>query len=120
MAKDFKEFIRLCGMTHIRTSLYYPQSNGKLECWHKTVKGEGIRPGIPLSLEDTRRLVAQSVAYHNNERLHSAIGYITPQDKLAGREDQIFAERGRKLEKARENRRRSQQQMRGKMVEVGG
>ena len=38
MAKDFKEFIRVSGMTHVRTSVYYPQSNGKLERWHKTLK----------------------------------------------------------------------------------
>ncbi len=120
VAKDFKAFIRWCGMTHVRTSFYYPQSNGKLERWHKTVKGECIRPGTPLSLQDARRLVAQFVAYYNNERLHSAIGYITPQDKLAGRENQIFAERRRKLEKARENRRRSQQQMSQEMIMVGG
>lgn len=119
VAKDFKEFIRLCGMTHVRTSLYYPQSNGKLERWHKTVKGDCIRPGTPLSLEDARRLVAQFVAYYNNERLHSAIGYVTPQDKLAGREHEILAERRRRLEKARENRRRSRQQMRKEVVKVG-
>ena len=120
VAKDFKEFIRVCGMSHVRTSFYYPQSNGKLERWHKTVKGECIRPGTPLSLEDARRLVAQFVAYYNNERLHSANGYITSQDKLAVREDEIFAQRRRKLEKARENRRHSQQQMSGEMVKVGG
>ena len=38
IAKDFKEFIRLAGMTHVRTSPYYPQSNGKLERFHKTIK----------------------------------------------------------------------------------
>lgn len=120
VAKDFKEFIRGCGMTHVRTSLYYPQSNGNLERWHKTVKGECIRPGTPLSVAAARRWVAQFVAYYNPERLHSAIGYITPQDKLAGREDEILAERRRKLEKARANRRRSQQQIRQEMVTVGG
>lgn len=31
IAKEFKHFIRICGMTHVRTSPYYPQSNGKLE-----------------------------------------------------------------------------------------
>ena len=103
VAKDFKEFIRLCGMTHVRTSLRfaYPQSNGKLERWNKTVKGECIRPGTPLSLEEARRLVAVFVAYYNNKRLHSAIGYITPNDKLAGLENEIFAERGRKRKPAR-------------------
>ena len=48
IAKDFKEFIRISGMTHVRTSPYYPQSNGKLERWHKTLKGECVRPGSPL------------------------------------------------------------------------
>jgi putative transposase len=45
IAKDFKEFIRISGMTHVRTSPYYPQSNGKIERWHKSLKGEYIRPG---------------------------------------------------------------------------
>src|ERR1700730_2971804 len=38
IARDFKEFIRISGMTHVRTSPYYPQSNGKLERWHKSLK----------------------------------------------------------------------------------
>jgi putative transposase len=38
IARDFKEFIRLCGMTHVRTSPYYPQSNGKKERWYQTLK----------------------------------------------------------------------------------
>jgi len=46
IAKDFKEFIRVSGMSHVRTSPYYPQSNGKLERYHRTLKGEGIRPKI--------------------------------------------------------------------------
>jgi hypothetical protein len=45
IAKDFKEFIRVSGMTHVRTSPYYPQSNGKIERWHKSLKGECIWPG---------------------------------------------------------------------------
>ena len=58
IAKDFKEFIRISGMTHVRTSPFYPQSNGKIERWHKSLKGECIRPGTPLSLDDARRLVS--------------------------------------------------------------
>jgi hypothetical protein len=45
IAKDFKEFIRVMGMTHVRTSPLYPRSNGQLERYHKTIKGEAIRPG---------------------------------------------------------------------------
>jgi len=105
IAKDFKEFIRICGMTHVRTSPYYPQSNGKLERWHRSVKSECIRPSTPLSLEDARRSVSEYVTHYNEVRLHSAIGYVTPKDKLEGREAVIFAERDRKLAEARERRR---------------
>lgn len=105
MAKDFKQFIRLCGMTHVRTSPYYPQSNGKIERWHQSLKRECLRPGTPLSLDDAKRLVSRFVRSYNTERLHSAIGYITPMDKLAGRAEEIFAQRDRKLEAAREARR---------------
>jgi transposase InsO family protein len=104
IARDFKTFIRHCGMTHVRTSPYYPQSNGKIERWHKSLKGECIRPGTPLSLEDARRLVKRFVMYYNQVRLHSAIGYVTPRDKLKGRESIIFAERKRKLAAARKRR----------------
>jgi len=101
VARDFKEFVRLCGMTHVRTSPYYPQSNGKVESWHKTVKRECIRPLTPLSLEDARRIVAGFVHEYNTARLHSGIGYVTPQARLEGRDQQIIAERRRKLAAAR-------------------
>jgi putative transposase len=104
IARDFKEFIRLSGMTHVRTSPFYPQSNGKIEGWHKSLKRECIRPGTPLSLEDARRIVGRYVDYYNNQRLHSAIGYLAPKDKLEGRAEAILAERERKLEAAREAR----------------
>jgi len=48
------------------------------------IKGECIRPGTPLSLEDARRLVKGYVEHYNNVRLNSAIGYITPKGMLAG------------------------------------
>ena len=92
IARDFKEFIRISGMTHVRTSPNYPQSNGKLERWHKSLKSECIRPGTPLSLEDAKRLIKQYVDRYNYVRLHSAIGYVTPNDMLAGRQAEIHTE----------------------------
>jgi putative transposase len=91
-------------MTHVRTSPYYPQWNGKIERWHKSLKSECIRPGTPLSLEDAWRLVEGYVKHYNNVRLNSATGYITPKDVLAGRQQEIHAERDRKLEQARQLR----------------
>ncbi len=49
-------------------------------------------------------MVGEFVDHYNNVRLHSAIGYLTPQDKLAGRAEQIWKDRDAKLEAARERR----------------
>jgi putative transposase len=109
IAKDFKEFIRIAGMTHVKTSPYYPQSNGKIERWHKTLKGDCIRVKVPLSLDEARATVADYVSHYNNTRLHSAIGYITPKDKLTGQAQRIHEERDRKLAEARERRKQLRQ-----------
>jgi putative transposase len=79
IAKDFKEFIRISGMTHVRTSPFYPQSNGKIERWHKSLKGECIRPGTPLSLDDACRhkTVRQVLGYGRSECKHNGLSATT-------------------------------------------
>jgi putative transposase len=109
IAREFKEYIRISGMTHVRTSPYYPQSNGKLERVNKTIKVECIRPGVPLSLEHAKELVGKFVEIYNTVRLHSSIGYVTPEARLNGRHVEIFSERRRKLEDARNARQQSRQ-----------
>lgn len=105
VAKDFKEFLRQWQTTHVLTSPHYPQSNGKLERYHRTLKEQAIRPKTPLTLEDARRVVAEFVEHYNTVRLHSALGYVAPKDRLEGRHTEIYAARDRKLEAAREKRR---------------
>ena len=101
IARDFKSFIKVSGMTHVRTSPFYPQSNGKIERWHQSLKKECIRPKSPTSLDDARRLVSLFVSDYNTKRLHSGIGYITPADQLAGNAPVIYALRHYRLELAR-------------------
>ncbi|MFT5680362.1 MAG: putative transposase [Myxococcota bacterium] len=110
IARDFKTFIRAVGMSHVRTSPYYPQSNPKIGRYHKTLKSEGIRPLTPLSLADARTVIEDFVVYYNETRLHSAIGYVTPKLRLEGRHEQVFKQRDAKLEVAREVRRRRRAQ----------
>ena len=105
IAKEFKTFVRLSGMSHVRTSPYYPQSNGKIERFNRTFKHECIRPLAPVSLDDALRIVGNFIEDYNKHRLHSAIGFVTPYDKLMGREKQIFEARDAKLEAARARRR---------------
>jgi transposase InsO family protein len=112
VAKDCKEFIRLSGMTHVRVTPYYPQSNGKIERWPQTVKGDALRPAQPATVEEARRVVARFVEHYNRGRLHSALGYVTPLAFMAGQAPAIWAERDRKLEAAREQRRQRRQEQR--------
>jgi putative transposase len=104
VGRDFRFYLRQKGMDHVTTSPYYPESNGKIERYHRTIKSECIRPMSPLSLGEARRVVDEFVRHYNEVRLHSAIGYVTPLDKLNGREEAIFRDRDRRLEAARERR----------------
>jgi len=91
-------------LTHVRIPPFYPQSNGKIERFHGSLKRECIRAKTSLSLQDARQNVARYLNDYNTERLHSAIGYITPIDKLEGRHEQIKAQRKQKLSNAFEQR----------------
>ena len=83
------------------------KAKGKMERWNKSIKSEIIRPGVPLSVEDAEHLITQYVQVHNEQRLHSAISYVTPQAMLEGRQGEIHAERDQKLELARKRRARA-------------
>lgn len=115
VAKEFKEYIGQKNFTHITTSPAYPQSNGKQERFFRTVKDECLRPQTPLNLDEARQVVATYIEQYNHRRLHSAIGYIAPMDKLLGRENEIFAERDQKIESARQKRAEARQKTRQKI-----
>jgi len=108
-SREFQTFLTLWQASHVMTSPYYPQSNGKLERFHKTLKEQAIRPKTPLSLADAKRITGEFIDYYNTQRLHSAIGYITPADRLAGRQNEIHADRDKKLEAARDRRKIARQ-----------
>ena len=68
------------------------------------MKADCIRRRSFLSIEDARKQISEYIWYYNHERLHSAIGYVSPFDKLIGRDKEIIEAREQKLEKARELR----------------
>ena len=81
-------FIAAEGLTHT-TSAYYPQSNGKIERFHGSLKGEWLNARHLSDSEHARRLIGVYIAYYNDERLHSSLGYVTPSAKLAGRAERM-------------------------------
>lgn len=74
------------------------------------LKEQAIRPKTPLTLPDAKRMVGEFIDHYDTTRLHSAIGYVTPADRLANRQAAIFADRDLKLESARQNRKLKRQQ----------
>lgn len=103
-SRDFREFMRLVGLTHTMTSPYYPQSNGKLERCNKTIKTY-LRTAYLANVEEAKKLIGEFVTCYNTVRLNSSIGYVAPADKLAGADVKIHAARDLGLKAAAAERR---------------
>lgn len=104
IARDFKDFLRLKGMKQVRTSPYYPQSNGKLERVNQTIKSESIRRTVILSIHDAIKCLTDFVAHYNFKRLHSGIQYVAPIHMLLGTAQQVWDHRDLMLKEARSKR----------------
>ena len=104
ISKDFAAFLKLSGLQHIRTSVAYPQSNGKIERFHRSISEEHLRKQSFINLDDAKRQISMYIDHYNTERLHSALFFLTPEDFLLDRVDERLAERQRKLDQARKNR----------------
>ena len=97
ISKDFAEYLKLVGLQHIRTSIAYPQSNGKIERYHRTIHEECLATKSLINLDDARKQVAQYIGHYNTKRLHSSLFYLTPDDFLNSRIFEKLEERNTKL-----------------------
>jgi len=104
ISKDFAQYIKQVGLQHIRTSIAYPQSNGKIERYHRTIHQECLTTSSLIDLDDARKQIAEYIEYYNNKRLHSSLFYLTPDDFLFGRIDEKLNERIIKLRQAKKAR----------------
>ncbi|MFA5011994.1 MAG: integrase core domain-containing protein [Ignavibacteria bacterium] len=104
ISKDFAGYLKMLGLKHVRTSIMYPQSNGKIERFHRTISTECIRKKSMIDLNDARKQIANYVEFYNTKRLHSALNYLTPEDYVKGRKDDRLKERESKLIEAKKAR----------------
>ena len=104
---EFKAYLRERDISHSRTRVCHPQSNGKMERFHRSLKSECVRTTALGDLAEARRLIAAYVSQYNTERLHSALRYLTPDDYLRGPQhvQQRLEERDSALRAAAERRR---------------
>ena len=110
ISKAFRDYLHLVGITHILAAPFHPQTNGKLERYHRTIKTEDnqIPYEFPVDLE---KAIADFVEYYNFHRYHKAIGDVTPVDVLNGRRDQILDYRKEVKEQTIQHRRNYNQNL---------
>lgn len=101
ISRDFAEFIKHSELDHIRTSVNYPQSNGKIERFHRTISEECLSIKSMIDLQDVRSQISKYIEFYNTKRLHSSLFYLTPLDFLLGRVDEKLKIREDKLQRAR-------------------
>ena len=92
VSRAFRDYLRLVGIGHILAAPFHPQTNGKLERYHQSIKREvnQVPYELPGQLE---RAIADFVEYYNFRRYHKALGNVTPADVLQGRREQILQRR---------------------------
>ena len=92
VSRSFREYLHLVGIRHILASPYHPQTNGKLERYHQSIKRDvnQIPYDAPANLDAA---IADFVSYYNNRRYHKALSNVTPSDVLNGRREQILEKR---------------------------
>ncbi len=104
ISKDFAEYLKQVGLQHIRTSVAYPQSNGKIERYHRTIHQDCLMKTSLINLDDARMQISSYIGYYNTKRLHSSLFYLTPEDFLLDRVEEKLDLRERKLKEAKLNR----------------
>ena len=92
VSRGFRDYLRLVGIKHIRAAPSHPQTNGKLERYHQTIKRDVKQ--VPYEMaSDLEAALAAFVAYYNYRRYHKALGNVTPADVLHGRRERILQRR---------------------------
>ncbi|ABA06346.1 helix-turn-helix, Fis-type [Nitrobacter winogradskyi Nb-255] len=94
VADDLATWLRAKDMQHVRGAPYHPQTQGKIERWHQTLKNRILLENYYLP-DDLKRQVAAFVEHYNHDRYHESIGNVTPADVYFGRAETILAERHR-------------------------
>ncbi len=100
ISKEFGEYLKQLGFKHIRTSPNYPQSNGKIERFHRSLNEECLKKRSFIDIDDARNQIGNYVSHYNNTRLHSSLNYLRPVDYLNGNPEALLRDRQNKLDAA--------------------
>ncbi|MGH7559010.1 MAG: IS3 family transposase [Gemmatimonadota bacterium] len=104
-SRDFKQLVRIFDLEHIRIRTYHPESNGRVERFHRSTR-EALEGEELENLVRAREIVGRWVEHYNHERLHASLQYLPPAEYYDGEPQKRIAERKDKLETARQQRAR--------------
>ena len=105
VSRAFRDYLGMVGIKHILSTPFHPQTNGKLERYHQTIKRDVNQ--VPYELPaDLEAAIAAFVSYYNYRRYHKALGNVTPSDVLKGRREEILQRRKEVQAQTIERRRR--------------
>jgi len=111
VSRAFREYVQVVGIRHILASPFHPQTNGKLERYHRTLKDDVNQ--VPYEVvEDLEGAINGFVEFYNCRRYHKALKDVTPADVLEGRRDAILTQRKEVQRETFERRRRYNQEVR--------
>lgn len=102
-AKDFRSLVRDFELEHIRIRTYHPESNGKVERFHRSTR-DALSELELKNLSQSREVIARWVEFYNGERLHASLNYLPPAEYWAGEPEARMKERKQKLEAGRKRR----------------
>ena len=92
LSRSFRDYLQLVGIRHILAAPFHPQTNGKLERYHQSIKKE-VNQLLYEAPSQLKNSIADFVEYYNYRRYHKALGNVTPADVLYGRREQILQRR---------------------------
>jgi len=92
LARAFEEYLRILAIRHIYCAPHHPQTNGKIERFHETLRAR-MNLLVYTSPDELRRTMRDFIAYYNHRRYHEAIGNVTPADVYYGRREEILRRR---------------------------
>jgi len=120
VSKEWSEVIRHFELEEIPIRVRHPESNGRIERYHRSVREEAFGDREVEDLYQARDLLRQWVKYYNEERLHSALNYLCPVDYYEGNPEALLTERKRKLTAATARRKDVNKRLDVTKTKVGG
>ena len=105
LSGELREYLGERGMAHTRGAPYHPQTQGKIERYHRTMKNV-VKLQHYYFPEELKAALKDFVAYYNNERYHESLGNVTPADCYFGRQYAVLSERSKIKRRTMERRKK--------------